>query len=219
MNPDDDRKVLRLTHRPKSNEFIPVDRCVFLKGYEPMTSANAAVEFTENLEDARTFASLEEMQTYVRQVDPEEPMRSDGRPNRPVSAFSMDYCPVAYFARTTTGWSMREEHRASILERSAAPGHGTLTHFLGRPLLEHEIRQLAELAPQQHIIVLFEPLNQNVDPARSFVTRANKLTAIFDAYHQGRTGAMITMLDRRTFDLREIKVMVAIPSENAKDLT
>lgn len=206
-------KILRLTHRPDSPEPISFDTCVFLKGYEPMIDSNAQVEFTANLENARTFASLDEMQAYVKQVDPEEPMRADGHPNRPVSAFSMEFCPASYFIRTATGWSMRAEYRIPVREQNAAPGRGTLAHFLNRPLLEHEVRQLAKISPEQHVAVLFESLSDKVDTKKTFVTRANKLTAMFDAYHQGLANPIITMVDGRQFDLRQIKAMVAIPSQ------
>lgn len=51
-------------------------------------------QFTANPDDAHVFASFEEAIGVWRQQSTRTPLRSDGRPNRPLTAYTIEVRPV-----------------------------------------------------------------------------------------------------------------------------
>lgn len=66
----------------------PGPRGQFLKAYDASTGES---EWTDEVTDARVFATKAEAMKLYRSVLPSQPVRPwDGRPNRPLTAFTVE---------------------------------------------------------------------------------------------------------------------------------
>ena len=68
----------------------------YLKSYDPNVTApgvdiSGDVEVTADPEQALSFDRPEEADAFVFQTSTTRPLRADGRPNRPLLAFSIQY--------------------------------------------------------------------------------------------------------------------------------
>ena len=63
----------------------PHDPC-WLKSYDP----DGEIVGTSHLEDARLFASAQEIMDTWQSVSKQQPKRRDGKPNRPLTAFHIE---------------------------------------------------------------------------------------------------------------------------------
>lgn len=74
----------------------------FLKEYDPGRQGfdpdgrpmTAHVVVTDDIEEAMKFESMTEFHMLYRAVDPDNPMRPDGRPNRPLTAFTVEVTKI-----------------------------------------------------------------------------------------------------------------------------
>jgi hypothetical protein len=79
-----------------TGEATPFDD-QFLKEYDPSRKGKspdgkpmvAHMVTTPNIDEAMTFADIVEGHKVWTKVDPERPVRNDGLPNRPLTAFSV----------------------------------------------------------------------------------------------------------------------------------
>lgn len=63
----------------------------YLKEYNPSAfDGYGDVVFTDRKQDALTFVSFTEAKIFVNQMPKNRPLREDGRPNRPISAFTLE---------------------------------------------------------------------------------------------------------------------------------
>lgn len=68
----------------------------FLKEYDAdVDGYNGAIEFTDSIEDAMKFADFAAVMACWKRVSNTVPVRPDGKPNRPLSAFSISPVDVA----------------------------------------------------------------------------------------------------------------------------
>lgn len=70
---------------------MELQACVgsYLKSYDPEADGVLGV-WTADIAQARVFDSLEDLTTCWRQVRQREPVRADGLPNRPLTAFTVE---------------------------------------------------------------------------------------------------------------------------------
>lgn len=54
----------------------------------------AHIVTSPNVEEAKQFDTIGDAIWYARQIDARHPMRPDGRPNRPLTAFNMEFIGV-----------------------------------------------------------------------------------------------------------------------------
>lgn len=52
-----------------------------------------ALETTDNMADALRFASVDAAMSLAAAVSPNRPVRPDGKPNRPLRAFTLEFIP------------------------------------------------------------------------------------------------------------------------------
>lgn len=73
--------------------WLPADDQVdgeYVKVYDPEAhDGRGYIEFTLDLKEAITFASRREAMDFWRTVSVTRPIRPDGKPNRPLTAFSV----------------------------------------------------------------------------------------------------------------------------------
>lgn len=63
----------------------------YVKKYQPEAfDGHGDVVFTDKKEEALTFESFTAAHIFVGQVPKNRPYRDDGRPNRPISAFTLE---------------------------------------------------------------------------------------------------------------------------------
>lgn len=75
---------------------------MYLKEYDPSRTGHdpegrpmlASVEVTYYVEEAKRFEDKLEAWEYWKQIDKREPVRSDGHPNRPLTAFTIEVLPL-----------------------------------------------------------------------------------------------------------------------------
>lgn len=79
--------VMRVVGSPF--ELWPQERWLFVKGYEDTPCGRGHVMLTDKPEEAKRFADAREALTFYRQQSKTVPMRPDGRPNRPLTAYSI----------------------------------------------------------------------------------------------------------------------------------
>lgn len=62
----------------------------YVKVYDPEAhDGRGFIEFTKNINEAITFNSNREAMDFYRQISTTRPLRQDGKPNRPLTAFSV----------------------------------------------------------------------------------------------------------------------------------
>ena len=67
----------------------------FVKSYDPEAhDGRGDTVGTLDLTEAQTFDSPDEAIVYYRQISKTRPLRPDGRPNRPLTAFTVEVLPV-----------------------------------------------------------------------------------------------------------------------------
>lgn len=67
----------------------------FLKTYEPEAyDGRGLSDFTRKLDEAMVFPDVMTAVACWRQVPANRPLRADGRPNRPLTAMSMEFLDV-----------------------------------------------------------------------------------------------------------------------------
>lgn len=72
------------------SELPPADVEVFLASYDPEANGGQGeMIWTTNREDAMTFESVKDAVALYRSVPKSAPIRLDGKPNRPLTAFTV----------------------------------------------------------------------------------------------------------------------------------
>lgn len=67
----------------------------FVKEYDPNGGEGGGfASFTTDPHEAVTFATMAEAIAFTQQVPRSKPFRDDGKPNRPLTAFSISFEPV-----------------------------------------------------------------------------------------------------------------------------
>ena len=61
---------------------------------DPESKGIGKLIVTENASEAKTFETFGEATEFWRQQSPTVPMRSDGKPNRPLTAYSVQFVSV-----------------------------------------------------------------------------------------------------------------------------
>ena len=77
------RHILRIVTDPHDPDGWP-----WLAGYQPVSHT---VLTTDNPAEALWWHSAEGAINYYRQVDPQQPVRPDGQPNRPLTVLSVQF--------------------------------------------------------------------------------------------------------------------------------
>jgi hypothetical protein len=63
----------------------------YLKAYDPEAfDGRGDAVFTNDVAEAMTFKSMEEALTFAHRTPKARPLRADGRPNRPLTAFTLE---------------------------------------------------------------------------------------------------------------------------------
>jgi hypothetical protein len=67
----------------------------WLKDFDPDANEGLGfVEWTDDREEARVFDGVEDVHAYWSQQSTALPLRPDGKPNRPLTAFTIEVRPV-----------------------------------------------------------------------------------------------------------------------------
>lgn len=82
----------------------------FLKEYDPSIDGRdpigrpmlAHIECTPDMSDAKTYATVTDAHAEWTRIDPRQPTRPDGRPNRPLTAFTVEFARKSVFAKGVT---------------------------------------------------------------------------------------------------------------------
>ena len=83
-----------------SHPQIPDVTDQYLASYDPAAENGQGWEWTKNPALAKRFANISEAMATWQQVNPERPVRpSDGKPNRPLTAFTVAAVPLDGVAR------------------------------------------------------------------------------------------------------------------------
>lgn len=68
---------------------------MYLKVYDPLAhDGRGMAEFTDELQDALVFPDVEFAYKAWSYVPENRPLREDGQPNKPLTAFTMEFLPV-----------------------------------------------------------------------------------------------------------------------------
>lgn len=85
-------RVVEMASRP--GEYLPVSG-QYLETYDPEAyDGRGSAMFTPNLERAKKFESVADAMRTWREVPASRPLRDDGRPNRPLTSFTMEILPI-----------------------------------------------------------------------------------------------------------------------------
>jgi hypothetical protein len=64
----------------------------YVKSYDPDAhNGRGDATFTKNIAEAMTFADMRSAAAFAMRVPAERPIRADGKPNRPLLAFTLDF--------------------------------------------------------------------------------------------------------------------------------
>ena len=76
---------------------------VFLKDYDPdCSNGGGGVDYTLNFLEAKKFSSIKEASAYCARPSKTNPLRADGKPNVPISAFSLNASVIMFKDGTNT---------------------------------------------------------------------------------------------------------------------
>jgi hypothetical protein len=63
----------------------------YVKDYHPEAhEGQGSVDFTNNIFEAKLFEQSDELWSFIYQVPANRPLRTDGSPNRPITAFTLE---------------------------------------------------------------------------------------------------------------------------------
>ena len=68
--------------------YLDSDDFRYLRAYDPKPEPTGSVSFTTSIDRAMRFPSMGAAMKFVLQVHPTNPTRPDGRPNKPLTAWS-----------------------------------------------------------------------------------------------------------------------------------
>jgi hypothetical protein len=213
MSDDPSLVVLRLVDVPGDRTRRSPDDCRFLQSYDPYADASRGhVRFTSQLSDAMTFASAADVLAYVQTPHPLHPIRADGQPNRPLTAYTFESRRRGEFAQRADGrWHLDDSNRRST------PPPGVPAEFMDANLSESALHQLKTLAPDAQIIVMFPGYEERY-PVPFFITRAGIMSPFIIDVHAGRANPVLTITDGRTFDVRDAFRMMVVPFDSPRTL-
>jgi hypothetical protein len=64
----------------------------YVKWYDPdACDGHGDVTFTSTFADAKTFATMADAMAYAMRSPASRPLRQDGKPNRPLTVFTLDF--------------------------------------------------------------------------------------------------------------------------------
>ena len=67
----------------------------YLQSYDPEANGGRGmIEFTDDIDDAKQFPGMFAAVALWQTVPTSRPRRADGKPNKPLTAFTMEFLPV-----------------------------------------------------------------------------------------------------------------------------
>lgn len=88
-------KVLGLAGMVMSGETLPSPDGQYIKGADvDAFDGRGTADLTADINEARVFDDVIEAHAFWTQVSTVKPVREDGRPNRPLTAFSVEILPL-----------------------------------------------------------------------------------------------------------------------------